>query len=191
MAKIGLRYFVFAPVANDNNGAVPTYEKGVVMGEAISADVSWTRSDVKLYADDKVAEVDNSITGGTITMGVNDLTDEVQAAMLNSRADETDSGAYIESGVSGPNGGVGYVRVMRLHGVDKFIAYWIYKTSFVPGDENAATKGETVDWQTPTVVGEVMGVDGGGDMPDFRARKTFDTFEAAKGWINTKAGITA
>lgn len=189
MAKIGLRYPVFAPITDDNDGAMPTYGTGVVSGKAISADVSWTRSDTRLYADDTVAEVDNSITGGTLTFGVDDLTDDVQVAMLNVRQGE--NGEYIEGADAGQPGGFGYIRVQQLRGAVKFIAYWIYKIVFTPSDETGATKGETTDWQTPTINGEMMGIYQNGNTADFRAHKSFDSYEAAKAWIDGKANIAA
>lgn len=189
MAKIGLRYPVFAPIENENDGGLPTYGTGLVVGRAISADVSWSRSDTKLYADDTVAEVDNSVTGGSLTFGTDDLSDEAQIAMLNARAGE--DGEVIEGGDSGTPGGFGYIRVQELRGVVKFIAYWIYKITFSPSDESAATKGENTDWQTPSITGEMAGVYQNGNTADFRAHKSFDNYEAAKAWLNAKAKIGA
>lgn len=192
MAKVGLRYPVFAPITNENDGAMPTYGAGIVMGHAISADLSFTRSQVKLYADDRVVESDNSITGGTVTMGTDDLTDEVQVAVLGTKEKTVTGGKeYEETGEAAPYGGFGYIRVQQLGGSIHFIGYWLYKVIFSAGDESAATKGETTEWQTPTITGEVMGVDNGGDMPAFRVHASFDSFAAAKAWVDAKAHMSA
>lgn len=191
MAKVGLRYPVFAPITQDNNGGMPTYGKGIVIGHAISADLSFTHSNNKLYADDRVVESDNTITGGTVTLGTDDLLDDVQVAMLGVR--EEGSGAqkeYIEGG-EGPDGGFGYIRVRRKNRVTSFIAYWVYKVAFSLGDESAQTKGESIDWQTPTVTGDMKGISNGAPDLDYRTHATFATEAAAIAWLNDKAGITA
>ena len=191
MAKIGLRYPIFAQVEDDNNGGVPIYKEGKVIGRAMSADVAWSRSNNKLYADDGVAESDNSITGGTVTIGVDDLKDEVMAYLLGGRIVTEDGHTeYIDNGDGGPVGGLGYIRVRKLRGKVEYIAYWIYRVSFALGDESASTKGENIEWQTATIQGDMEGIQGESAMPEYRVHATFATAEAAKAWLKAKAGIT-
>lgn len=192
MAKVGLRYPVFAPIQSEQEGTMPVYGKGVVIGHAISADISFTKSESKLYADDRVVEADNTITGGSITLGVDDVSDAVQVAMLGVR-EETEEGTkvYIDGGTAAPYGGFGYIRVQRLNGVTKYISYWVYKVMFGKSDETANTKGESLEWQTPTLSAEMMGVNIGGNDVDFRKHASFETFEAAKAWVDKLAKIAA
>ena len=47
--------------------------------KAIQADISITVNNVSLFADDVVSESDRSFQNGSITLGVDDLKDELQA----------------------------------------------------------------------------------------------------------------
>ena len=81
MAKIGLKYPVYAPATEA--GSTITYGTGAVLAKAISANISIENNDVKLYADDVVAESDNSFASGTITIGIDDLYDAAKVALLD------------------------------------------------------------------------------------------------------------
>ena len=97
MAKIGLNYPVYK-----------TSTSAGVMGKAIQADISIEMNDGKLYGDDSLAEVDRSFKTGTLTLGVTDLSDAVQAALLGHAiandvmtAKGTDTPAYASVGFYG------------------------------------------------------------------------------------------
>lgn len=190
MAFVGLRHPVFAPITSETDGTEPVYGSGVVIGRAIKADVAFKRTDAKLYGDDIACEADNAITGGTVTLGIDDVSDEAAVAMLGEVKKET--GEIVEYSRSAPYGGFGYLRVRRLRGVTSYIAYWLYKVQFARGDENAATRGESLEWQTPTVQGNMMGVypDDAGE-PAVRTHKSFNTEKDAIAWLDGKARIAA
>lgn len=191
MAMVGLRHPVFAQLLTETDGSEPTYGPGVVIGRAISADVEFTRDDSALYGDDMSIESDNSITGGSVALGTDDVTDDVAEMMLGDEL-EQDTGEYVENGEPTPYGGFGYVRVRRLKGATSYIAYWLYKTQFSRGAESAKTKGESIEWQTPTLNSPIMGVypDGSGE-PKYRRRKSFTTAAEAIAWVDARANIKA
>lgn len=82
MAFVGLLYAVAAPIQTEADGQAITYGKGQVIGGMMTAEISYTRNSNPLYADDRVMEEDNSITGGTIKMGVDDVNDDARVMML-------------------------------------------------------------------------------------------------------------
>ena len=98
---------------------------------------------------------------------------------------------YYDTDKSGNDVGVGYIRVRRRNVATKFQALWIYNALFSIESENSQTKGETIEWQTPTANGRCKGlsVDGSGNR-SFRKRQLFDTETAAVTWLNGLAGIT-
>ena len=65
MAFVGLLYAVAAPIQQETDGQPIIYGKGQVVGGMMTAEISYTRNSNPLYADDRVKEEDNSITGGT------------------------------------------------------------------------------------------------------------------------------
>ena len=102
MSKIGLKYPVYKSETSQG-----------VIAKAIQADIAITVNDVKLYADDAIAESDKSFRSGTLTLGVDDLSDAVQTAFLGHAVDDgeitasgTDANPYVGIGFYGvKNGG--------------------------------------------------------------------------------------
>ena len=82
MAFVGMKYVVAAPLKEEKIGSMPVYDEGVVVGRAISADITYNRGNAALKADDVDAENDNSITGGSVTIGVDDVEDQAQVKSL-------------------------------------------------------------------------------------------------------------
>lgn len=193
MAFIGLRYPVYAPITAETSGSAITYGAGKVAGHAIQANLTMTRASNPLYGDDVEIENDNSLTGMEISLGVDDLLDDVRSELLGEvQAGTEQQPVYREVADSAPYVGFGYIRVRRKNGETKFQACWLHKVIFGMESEDTQTKGENIEWQTPTLTGRVMGVylDETGKAA-FRDRATFDTEAAAKAWINGKAGISA
>ena len=193
MAFVGLLYAVAAPIQMEADGQAITYVKGQVIGGMMTAEISYTRNSNPLYADDRVMEEDNSITGGTIKMGVDDVNDDARVMMLGD-VKEGDAGeeVYHETGESAPYVGTGYIRVRRKDNKTNYIAYWVHKAIFGIGTESAKTKGQNIEWQTPTLEGSIMGVKNNAALQTrFRERRTFTKESEARTWLNKKAGIEA
>lgn len=193
MAFVGLLYAVAAPIQTEADGQAITYGKGQVIGGMMTAEISYTRNSNPLYADDRVMEEDNSITGGTIKMGMDDVNDDARVMMLGD-VKEGDAGeeVYHETGESAPYVGTGYIRVRRKDNKTNYIAYWVHKAIFGIGTESAKTKGQSIEWQTPTLEGSIMGVKNNAALQTrFRERSTFTKESEARAWLNKKAGIEA
>lgn len=193
MAFVGLLYAVAAPIQTEADGQAITYGKGQVIGGMMTAEIGYTRNSNPLYADDRVMEEDNSITGGTIKMGVDDVNDDARVMMLGD-VKEGDAGeeVYHETGESAPYVGTGYIRVRRKDNKTNYIAYWVHKAIFGIGTESAKTKGQNIEWQTPTLEGSIMGVKNNAALQTrFRERRTFTKESEARAWLNKKAGIEA
>ena len=197
MANVGLRYAAFARVQSHTDGSAITYGTGKEVGMMISANVAITRATNRLYANDVVAEEDNSITDVQITINTDDLTLENEQFMCGLVKTGTEANAYYEDtdDVS-PLGGFGYVRVRsktdQTTGVTAktYIATWWYKVRARIEAESATTKGQNMEWATPTLVMRGMGayIDNT-DKLKFRARKEFPTYAEAKAFIDEYANI--
>ena len=199
MADIGLRYAAFARVSSHTEGSAITYDAGREIGMMISANVAITRSSNRLYANDVVAEEDNSISEASITINTDDLTLDNEQYMCGTV--KTGSGAtatYEDSDDPAPLGGFGYVRVRsktdQETGVTSksYVATWWYKVRARIEAESANTKGQNIEWSTPTMILRAMGayIDNS-DKLKFRIRKSFDTYAAAKAYIDDFANISS
>lgn len=177
MAKIGLKYPAYATLET-------TPKKGVI-GKAVTANVSITVSDVKLFGDDAVAETDRSFQSGTVDLTITELSDVVQAALLGHAYDALTKEMVAKATDIPPYAKFGFYARKRVDGVDKFRAVVLHKVQFgEPNDENA-TKGETLSFGTHTIQGTIM-VD---DESAWKTEKTVDTEALAIAFINTELGI--
>lgn len=193
MAFIGLRYPVASAITAETAGAMPTYGTGFVVGHAITANLTINRKDNPLYGDDVICEDDNSITSMSIELGTDDLEEAVQVKLLGIKAvAATGTTEYHETDDSAPTVGFGYIRVRRLDGNTTYQAVWIHKVMFGITGEDAKTKGESIEWQTPTITGRIMGVSLNSPAAiSFRKKAEFATEAAAKAWLDALAGISA
>lgn len=175
MAKIGLRYPVYKGTTSG------------VIGEAIQADISINSSDVKLYADDAVAESIKAFIDGTLTIGVDDLPDAVYAEFLGHTVDEVTDEITANVDDVSPYVGVGFYGVRMVDNVRKFRAIWLPKVQFAEPADTNQTKSETVTFNTPVLVGTIMADDTG----DWKKEQTFATEAEAVTYLKDKAGIVA
>lgn len=190
MAFIGMRHAVWAPLEAETPGAMPTYGKGLVVGGAISGNITLNHNNTVLYADDAEKESDIGITGGTISLVVDDVRDEAMVAICGGIKNSDDS-VDITSKPS-PYGGYGYIRERSLNNKKNYSGTWVFKAQLGLNSESAQTKEQNTNYQTTTLDGNMLGVQAEADMETrFIRRKTFDTLEAATAWLNGLANITA
>lgn len=192
MAMVGMLHPVAATISSEVEGSAITYSAGMVIGKAISANITMERNDNPLYADDSIAETDNGITGGTIEVNTDDLLESVRKYMLGLKDVTVGSNTeYDETEEAAPYVGFGFIQVRRKNGATSYKCHWFHKVIFGESNESAQTKGESIEWQTPTITGRIMGVRNDSSMvAKYRRIAVFDTLASATSWINGKAGIT-
>lgn len=192
MAHIGMKYPVAAPWAEGN-----TYSEGFVVAKAINFTGTPNKNEVELYADDGVAETDRSVKDWGTSLGVDDLSLEMQAKLLGhtyvkaTGDDDTGTPESIEVGTDDepPFFGMGFYKRRKKNGVVSFTAIWLYKVQNSEPTENAETKGDTVNFQTATIEGKAYPVEVDGKM-SIGKKLVFTTEAAAKKWLETQAKIT-
>jgi len=195
MAFIGMRHVVAAELDSHTAGSEPSYKSsGWDVGKAIAGNLTITRNNNPLRADDVIAEDDNGITDMELELGLDDILEDIQAKMgilKEVTAGSPSVTTYYDTSASAKDIGVGYIRVRRKNGSTKFQAIWIYKTKFSKNSENSQTKGESIEWQTPTINGKCVGldVDGSGDVA-FRKIRNFDSESDANTFLDSLAHIS-
>ncbi len=175
MAKIGLKYPVYKSATNQG-----------VIAKAIQADIAITTNNVTLYADDAVDEVDKSFQTGTLTLGINDLSDTIQAELLGHAIDEVTGEVTANEGDVSPFVGVGFYGIKKVNGLRKYRAIWLTKVQFAEPSDTHATKGESVAFATPVIEGTIMRDNNG----DWKKENTFSTEADARAYLEAKAGIS-
>lgn len=198
MAHVGMKRPVAAPWKEGN-----TYDPGFVVGKAINFTGTPNKNDVKLFADDGVAETDLSIKDLGTSLNVDDLELKVQADLLgHTYVDAVESGenpepetVEIGSDDVAPYFGMGFYKRRRKNNVTSFTVIWLYKVQHSEPTENAETKGDTTNFQTPTIEGtaypvEITGKDGKKKM-SLGKKLLFKDESAAVAWLDKQANIGA
>ena len=192
--NIGVLKPTYAPIAAEQDSAAITYGTGKTFARAIEIDVSYKSGDTVLYCDDNIGEVDNSVTSADVSANVDDVPQDDQVAMLSKvKSGTTGDEVYSVVAASSPYVGFGYVSVKRQPGGGvKYQGNWFYKVQFSLPDENNKTKGEKIEFQTPTLKGKALmvNIDATG-VAKLKAEKLLSTLAAAFAWLQTMANITA
>ena len=197
MAYIGMRKPQFAAVSGTRtDGSAITYGTPIVLGPAVSANVSFDVADNPDYGDDVIIDNDTGINGYSIALEVNDITAAGRAACLGwkkvmSTVTTTDVDHYEANDDAPPEGGLAYIRVKMFKGVKKYEAFFFHCLQCSSGGENASTKQKQITWNHPTINASGIGVyiDQTGKARYFDWME-FETESAAQTWINGKFGYS-
>lgn len=202
MAKIGVSKPYFAVYGA--TGSTVSYSDGGVLGKATEVDVTInTSEDNNLYADNGIAETDRQFTDGALTIGTDDLSQEVSRVILGAKeqalgtiegitpADgETAAKELIfDDDMATPYLGVGFI----VKGQKNNIPYWrgivFPKVMFNVPDDSATTQGESIEWQTTSLVGTILRDDSEKHM--WKRETRLPTEAQAEAYIKSRLNITA
>jgi len=171
MANIGLTNIWYSKLTETADGTA-LYAGAKQLGKAVSCSTSITNNEAKLYGDDTLAESDTSFSNGTITLGVTDDNEEVFADLLGHNV--TEDGEVIKAATdTAPYVGVGRIVTKMVNGAYKYKVEFLYKVKFSEPSKDETTKGESIEFSTPSVEGIISTLD---DVDNtWNKSKTFDT----------------
>lgn len=191
MARIGMKYPIYALETAYTEGSAITYAAGKVLAHAIAATVTPNRRNNPLYGDDRKIENDKGLTDYTIQLEVDKLPIEKRAELLGEKPQGTTPTHYSVIDTNPPYVGFGYLTIMQEDNEPKIEAFWFHRVQFSLTTENSNTKQEQIQWGTYTLDGTGFGVvlDSTGDT-QFYDHMTFTTETAAYNWLKSKANMT-
>ena len=151
METIGLRDVYYALLKEDPISGSPTYDAPVKIAGAISANVNPNASSATLFADD--GPYDTAATIGEISLELNmaDLSLETQSVLLGHSI--SDGVLKRKAGDVPPWVAIGF-RTLKSNG--KYRYYWLNKGKFALPEEDLQTKGDSIEFQTPTISGSFV-----------------------------------
>lgn len=163
MATIGLDKLYYAKITEDASGN-ETYGDPQPLAKAMTAGLSVELAEATLYADDGAAAVVKEFQSGTLTLGVDDIGVTVAQDLTGATID----GNKVLVSTSEDGGtpvAVGF-RAKKANG--KYRYFWLYRVKFGIPATNLTTKGESIEFSTPSIEGTVTRrnkVDGQGKHP--------------------------
>lgn len=157
MAYTGLKNFYYAKVTEDADAGT-TYDAPKRMGAAISLNETPTTNTATLYAENGPAETASANGPTTAEVGVKDLAPEVLADLLGQTINS--EGVLIQ----GREDRAPYVALgFQMTGESENDAFvWLYKGKFSRPTTSGTTKGESVEFATPTISANFIGRDSDG-----------------------------
>ena len=163
MATIGLDKLFYAEIIEDSDGN-ETYGVPASLAKAISADLSVELAEATLYADDGASEIVKEFKSGTLSLGVDDIGNDA-ASVLTGATIDSNNVVISTSEDGGTPVAVGF-RAKKANG--KYRYFWLYRVKFGIPATNLTTKGESIEFSTPSIEGTVTRrnkVDGQGKHP--------------------------
>ncbi len=150
MATIGLDKLYYSVITDGEDG-IETYGNPKKLAKAMNVDLSVEVAEATLYADDSAAETVKEFAGGTITLGVDDLSAEALKDLAGARIDS--NGVIVSSGEDVGNYVAIAFRAKKSNG--KYRYYWLYRVKFSTPSDTYETKGDSVNFNTPTIEGTI------------------------------------
>ncbi|KZR60387.1 major tail protein [Pseudobacillus badius] len=143
---VGLQDLYYAKLTKDDETGV-MYDTPKRLAKAIEASINPNSSKATLYADNGPAETATSLGEIEVSLGIDQIGTAEQADLLGNEVDA--NGALIKTTEDeAPYVAIGF-RGTNHDGSDKLV--WLYKGKFQENEQSYATKGENVEFQTPTI----------------------------------------
>ena len=184
MANVGLRSALFNTIDETARKYVSNVAK--VLGRIQSENFTAEYNNAEAYAEDVLAESDLSFKKGTLSVGVLDDDENVQAVLFGS--DDTDGEVTSNINDNAPYIGYGHIVTKVYKGVKSYKVEMFprCKVNNITADKN--TRGESTEFGSCNIELTVYAVDedfGAFVVGDWRKVKTFNTEAEAKEYLKS------
>lgn len=180
MAYIGLR----KPYVSKFNRETKVYSDGFRYADAISVNITPNYTEASLYGDDVQTEYDKEFINAAVSFGSTHTPIEAASTMFghtvngnNVKYKTTDEANYV---------GLGFTAPEKIDGVKKYVALVLLCAKFTDPGDDFATKGNQIEYKTPTINGLAIAAD---DAGNWKETETFDTEAAAEAFVCNKLNI--
>ncbi len=186
MATIGLRDIYYAKLKTDPVGGTPTYDTPARLAGAISANINPNSSSATLFADDGPADTAATLGEISLELNVADIPLSIQAELL---------GHTVENGILKKKGGdvppwvaIGF-RTLKSNGSYRY--YWLAKGKFATPEEDLKTKGDSIEFTTPTISGSFVKRDSDDEWQRQADSDDTDAATAISNWFTSPLQTTS
>ena len=187
MASIGLRNAKYNQIDySTKKYKTLTDSKVPVLGRLIDAKITEDRNNTELRADDIVAEKDLSFKGGTVSITVDDVTDEVYAELKGITISD-DKEVTDNSENEAPEIGYGHIVTKIYKSVKSYKVEFLPRIQITKITEDRKTKGESIEYNTVSIEAKLMELEeeiNGMKIGDWKKTKSFSTMSDAQKYLN-------
>ena len=149
--RIGLSDLYAFPLKNDEKGNL-AYGAPFKIAPAVSASISPSTSDDAFYADDIALISNQTISSIAVELETADIKDEIVAKLMGLEIDEK---GVVHDNVNkvAPKVALAF-RSLKSNNKYKYVV--LYKGSFGAGEDEYATKEDSISFQTTTITGTFL-----------------------------------
>ena len=192
MPTFDARYIQIAKYNYDKETGKVSYTEKTKVGDAMEVNLELKFAEGRLYAEGRLAEYMKLATGGTISTAVKYILQEAQKMMYGTtehtrtvgdkevpslRFSAKDIANYVGFSLYAPD---------KIEGVTKYTTMFVSKALFGPPSFGFKTKGQNLEFKTPTTTGEFLADDSIDEVLIDTA--IVDTIEEAKAWCDAVLG---
>ena len=192
MPNFDARYIQIAEYNYDSGTNKVSYTNKTKVGDAMEVNLEVKFAEGRLYAEGHLAEYIKLATGGSISVAVKRILKEAQMMMFgtteNTRTVGTKSVKSLRTTAKdvAKYVGVSLYAPDMVDGVTKYTTMFVAKSLFGPPSYNFKTKGQSLEFKTPTTTGEFLADDSIDEL--LLDTATVDTIEEAKAWCDAVLG---
>lgn len=181
MAFVGLSNPYIAKLVDE---AKKKYTDCFACGKAITLNITPNYNEAKLYANNQLAEMAKEFKDGNITLGTDRLPMKALEVCFGHNVSSDEKEVVYKTDDNANAVGVGFYVDEMISGKRQYVATVVYKVKFSESANDYTTKGETIEFKTPSIEGTIAGLESG----EWKITKTFDTSKQADEWLRKTLG---
>lgn len=175
MADFGAKYPCFKPT---------NAQSGVCLGKLVAANLTVNLASGELWADDGIAEELSEFSDGNIAMETDNLADNEASVVFGAKAQN--GVVTYNRGDTAPEGTLGYYKTLIIHGSRKYRAYIYPRAKAQIGNDNAQTRGSSINFRTSQTPFRIFANDNG----DWRKTKEFSSEPEARAYVASECSVS-
>lgn len=176
MAFVGLLNPYIARLVDDE---AKIYADCFMCGNAISVNITPNYNEGKLYSNNRLTEYIKEFKDGSITLGTDRLPVEASRVCFGHEVSADDSEVVYRTNDSANYVGVGFFADEIIDGKKRYVATVLYKVKFGEAANEYTTKGENIEFKTPSIEGVIAGI----SSNEWKMTKIFETESDADKWL--------
>lgn len=175
MAYVGLRKPIIAVMLPEGG-----YGEPFACGKAIGITVTPSFAEASLYADDIQAEYDKEFKYADVTMNTSTLPLEAHERMFGHKiGGNSESEINYNANDEQSYVGMGWISSEKIDGKRKYVGNFLNKAKFSEPSEDYSTKGDNIEYKTPSISGRALALDNG----DWKKADSFETEKEAIAYV--------
>lgn len=181
MAYYGLARPYIGKLHVENN----TYSDGFRCGKAVNTDITPNYKDGSLFGDNQLQEYAREFKDADVNLGVTELPLEAADTMFGHTVDQEKKSIIYKASDDSNYVGYGIYANEMVNGKKCYVGVFLPKVKFTEAAESYSTKGDAIEFKTPTLTGKVYALENG----VWKERQIFETEEDVQKWLEGKVGI--